>query len=275
MTHRAVRFFYSVVMTLSTVLWPGAAAAAPGPEALHRETGDSIETVAVSRIAAVTFEERRTIAVEVHRHWPYPSWLKSLEYDFLESGDSIVVSIVEESNPDSRWEIVAMPPLALNTPGVVQAISVEAIHADSVILLNCDEMYRIHCTSMKLFFDAEAKKALGRVEIKSLGKSTLLEVNNAVYAVTERQEYGAKRVDDIVARYQPGGAVLVSDSERKAVIAARPKPPPQCQPLKQSPILERGLLDSSVTPLTRPSCFVYVPFSPPLWIFNFGVYILN
>ena len=271
MAHRVLHISYAVIATLSISLSPGAAAAAAEAEAPHRETGDSVETVNISRIAAVTLQERRTIAVEVHRHWPYPPWLKSLKFVYLESGDSIVVSIVEESNPDSRWEIVAMPPRALNRIGEVREFSVESIHADSVVLLNCEEMYRIHCTSIKGFFDAEAKKALGRVEIKVLGKSTLLEVNNAVYAVTELQEFGGNRSDDIVARYQPEGPVLVSDSERIAVIAALPKPPARCPPLENSPILEGGLLDAAVTPLTRPSCFVYVPSSPPLWIFDFSL----
>ena len=265
MAHRVLHISHAVIATLSISLSPGAAAAAAEAEAPHRETGDSVETVNISGIAAVTLQERRTIAVEVHLHWPYPPWLKSLKFVYLESDDSIVVSIGEESNPDSRWEIVAMPPRALNRIGEVREVSVESIHADSVVLLSCEEMYRIHCTSIKVFFDAEAKKALGRVEIKVLGKSTLLEVNNAVYAVTELQEFGGNRSDDIVARYLPEGPVLVSDSERIAVIAALPKPRPECRHTFKNPILEGGVLDGSATPLTRPSCFEQLRISPPLW----------
>ncbi len=267
MTGRAVRALFAGILALMISLSPSVAAPA-APETAQRETEDSPLTRKVTRIAAARVEGGRTIAVEVHRHWPYPDWL---EYDILDRGDSVVVAIVEESNPDSRWEIVAIPPPVLGPRDDVLVVSVEAIYSDSVVLLQCDQMYGLYCTSIKLFFDAEAKKALGRVELEPLGKSTLLQVDNAIYSVIEQREFVRNRTDDIVVRYFPGEPALVSGSERKAAIAALPKPPTQCQTLEQSPILEGGLLDPTVTPLTRPSCFVQAASAPPLWKFDLSL----
>ncbi len=265
MTCRAVRAFFAGVLALSIGL-TSAAAAASAPEAPQSKKEDSPETRAVKRIASATFEGARTIAVEVHRNWPYPDWL---DLDLLDRGDSVVVSIVEESNPDSRWEIVAIPRLVLLRHGDVQAINVKAIHADSVVLELCDAMYRIYCTSIKTFFDAKARKALGRVEFELLDKSRLLEIGNAVYAVTERERFGRSPDNAIVARYAPGEPVLVSGAESKAAIATLPRPPAECQTLRGNLIREDGRLVPSKTPLTRPSCFEQAASSPPLWTFDF------
>ena len=239
----------------------------PATTALAREeppaeTRDSPETRTVGRIAAASLEGGRTIAVEVHRTWPYPDWL---EYDIVMRGDSVVVAIVEESSPDSRWEIVAIPPMMLRPNEEARVVSVEAIHADSVVVLHCDDFYGMWCIATKVFFDAEARKALGRVEIDPLGESTLLKANDAIYTVIERKEFDRSRVNDIVVRHVTDAPVLVTGAERKAVIAALPKPRPECRHTYENPILEGGLLDGSATPLTRPSCFEQLRISPPLW----------
>ena len=264
MTRWAVATLFAGLLMPSSGLSPAAGASAP--EAPRHETGTSLKTRTVSRITAVTMEAGRTISVDVHRHWEYFDWL---EYEILDRGDSVVVSIVEEGNPDSRWEIVAIPPLVPGPHDDVLTVRVEAIHADSVVLLQCDQTYGIYCTSIKVFFDAVAKNALGRVEFEPLGESTLLQVNNAIISVVERRSFDRNRADSIVVRYSPGEPVLISGPEREAIIATLPKPPAQCHTLDQIPILEGGLLDPSVTPLTRSSCFVQVASSPPLWTFNF------
>ena len=226
------------------------------------ETRDSPETRTVGQIAAASLEGGRTIAVEVHRTWPYPDWL---EYDIVMRGDSVVVAIVEESSPDSRWEIVAIPPMMLRSNGEARVVSVEAIHADSVVVLHCDDFYGMWCIATKVFFDAEARKALGRVEFDPLGESTLLKANDAIYTVIERKESDRSRVNDIVVRHVTDAPVLVTGAEREAVMAALPKPTPECRHTFNDPILEGGVLDGSATPLTRPSCFEQVRISPPLW----------
>ena len=226
------------------------------------ETRDSPETRTVGRIAAASLEGGRTIAVEVHRTWRYPDWL---EYDIVRRGDSVVVAIVEESSPDSRWEIVAIPPMMLRPNGEGRVVSVEAIHADSVVVLHCDDFYGMWCIATKVFFDAEARKALGRVEFDPLGESTLLKANDAIYTVIERKELDRSRVNDIVVRHVTDAPVLVTGAEREAVIAALPKPTPECRHTFNDPILEGGVLDGSATPLTRPSCFEQLRISPPLW----------
>ena len=239
----------------------------PATTALAREeppaeTRDSPETRTVGRIAAASLEGGRTIAVEVHRTWPYPDWL---EYDIVMRGDSVVVAIVEESSPDSRWEIVAIPPMNLRPNEEARVVSVQAIHADSVVVLHCDDFYGMWCIATKVFFDAEARKALGRVEFDPLGESTLLKANDAIYTVIERKESDRSRVNDIVVRHVTDAPVLVTGAEREAVMAALPKPTPECRHTFNDPILEGGVLDGSATPLTRPSCFEQVRISRPLW----------
>ena len=239
----------------------------PATTALAREeppaeTRDSPETRTVGRIAAASLEGGRTIAVEVHRTWPYPDWLA---HDIVMRGDSVVVAIVEESSPDSRWEIVAIPPMNLRPNEEARVVSVQAIHADSVVALHCDDFYGMWCIATKVFFDAEARKALGRVEFDPLGESTLLKANDAIYTVIERKESDRSRVNDIVVRHVTDAPVLVTGAEREAVMAALPKPTPECRHTFNDPILEGGVLDGSATPLTRPSCFEQVRISPPLW----------
>ena len=230
------------------------------------ETGDSPETRTADRIAAASLERGRTIAVEVHRNWPYPDWLA---HDIVMRGDSVVVAIVEESSPDSRWEIVAIPPMNLRPHAEARVVSVQAIHVDSVVVLHCDDFYGLWCTATKVFFDAEARKALGRVKFEPLGESTLLEADNAIYSVMERKRFSGYLADALTVRHVPGAPVLVSGAARKAVIAALPKPRPECRHIFNNPILGGGLLDDSATPLSRPSCFTQIRSSPPLWTFNF------
>ena len=260
MTRWAVRNLLGGGLALLISLSPATTAFAR--EEPPAETRDSPETRTVGRIAAASLEGGRTIAVEVHRTWRYPDWL---EYDIVRRGDSVVVAIVEESSPDSRWEIVAIPPMMLRPNGEGRVASVEAIHADSVVVLHCDDFYGMWCIATKVFFDAEARKALGRVEFDPLGESTLLKANDAIYTVIERKELDRSRVNDIVVRHVTDAPVLVTGAEREAVIAALPKPTPECRHTFKNPILEGGVLDGSATPLTRPSCFEQLRISPPLW----------
>lgn len=255
-------------MLLSGWLPALAALAAPKPPA--QAMSETVETRTIDRITAVSVEGKRTITVEIHRQGPTPIWWPEA---ILDRGDSVVVSIVEDSNPDSRWEIVAIPPLVLAPREDVYVVSIQAIHADSVVFLKCDQMYGVYCTSIKVFFDANVKKVLGRVETEPLGESKLVAVNGSVYSVTERQRFSANRAEAIVARYSPGKPALVSGAERNAAIASAP-PSPSRSPypyLNKSPILKDGLLDASVTPLTRPSCFHQASSSPPLWIYIFDL----
>lgn len=237
------------------------ARAAEAEEATH--TPDSY---AVNRIASATFKGGRTIAVEVHRRWSFPDWLG---HEYLGRGDSVVVSIMEKDNHDSRWEIVAIPPLRIPPHTDGQVVSVEAIHADSVVLLDCDDTYRIYCNSTKVFFDADARKLLGHVRMKPIGESALLQFNNSIYAITRRLWNSRNWHEAIVARYSPGEPMLVTGAERSRVIAGLPRPPGDCEDPEESPILEGGLLHPSVTPLTRPSCFVQIASAPLLWTFGF------
>ena len=267
MTRFALHALYPGALAL-LIAW-STAVATSAPEAPRPETEASPATRTVERIAAVSVEGVRTIAVEIHRSKPRPDqW----PLEMLREDDSVVVSIVDESNPDSRWEMVAFPPIVLRQQGDLSLVSVDAIHADSVVLMNCDSMYRIYCTCIKQFFDADAEKALGQVKFEPLGDSTLLEIDDAIYSVTEHRRFSGNRADAIVARHSPGEPELVSGGERERALSFLPRPRPQCPYLERSPILEGGYLEPSVTPLTRPSCFKPVPSAPSLWIFDFDLY---
>ncbi len=270
MSRSVERALYPRVLALLIGWLPAVVATAP--EAPRLETEESPDTRTVERIAAVSVEGVRTIAVEIRHSEPRPDWW---HHELVREDDSVVVAIVDESNPDSRWELVAFPPLVLIQQGDLSVLSVEAIHADSVVLMNCDEMYGIHCTCIKQFFDADARKALGHVNFEPLGDSTVLVADNAVYWITEHRRFSPNRDEAIVAQFSPGEPELVYGIDRKVAIATMQGPAAECRTLRQSPILEEGLLDSSITPLTRPSCFVQAASAPPLWTFDFPLGTVN
>ena len=182
-----------------------------------------------------------------------------------------MIVIADDSDPVSRWEIVAIPPIPLKPLEDVRVVVVDAIRADSVVLRHCDQMYGIYCWSVKSFFDADERKALGRVETRPLGESSLLRLNGSIYTVTKRLWNRRSWHEAIVARYSPGQPMLVAGAERSEVIASLPTLRGDCDDPEEDPILEGGLLDPGVTPLTRPNCFVQVASSPPLWTFGFHI----
>ena len=239
--------------------------AASAPETPRSETQYSPHTHTVEQIAAVSVEGARTIAVEIHRKEPRPEWWpRELHRD----DDLIVLSITDEDEPGSRWEMVAFPPIVLRQQGDISFTRVEAIDADSAVLTNCDDMYGIYCTSIKQFFDADARTALGYVKFEPLGESALLQIDNAVYLATKRLWNSRDWIEAIVARFSPEGPELVFGHERKTAIATIPGPKPECRTLRLNPIRAGSLLDSSITPKTDPDCFVQAASSPPLWTFD-------
>ena len=263
-----LRVFHSGVLALSIgclSTLAGFALEAPRPE-----TEIASETHSIDRIAAVSVEGERTIAVEIHRRKPRPDWWPN---SLFREDDSVVISIVDINDPDSVWQMEGIPSIVLLRQGDLIMLSVAAIHADSVVLMICDSMYGIHCTCIKQFFDAQAGTPLGHVEFEPLGESKLMEINNAIYAVTERRRFVENHADAIAARYFPGEPALVSGAERQAAIASLPESPSRnpYSYLGNSPILEGGLIDASVTPLTRPSCFHQVSSTPPLWVYILGI----
>ena len=263
MSRYAAHALCSAVLALVLGWLP--AFAATVPETASLESKKSPDTRTVEQTAAVSVDGARTIAVEIHRNEPRPEWW---EKELLREDDLVVVSIVDKNVPDSSWEMVAFPPVVLRQQGDVSVMSVEAIHADSVVLMNCDDMYRIYCTCIKQFFDADARKALGHVNFEPLGASTLLAADHAIYWITGHRRFSPNRDEAVVAQFSPGGPELVSGTDRKAAIASMPRPMAECRVWRQSPILEGGLLDPSMTPLTHPSCFVQAASSPALWTFD-------
>ncbi len=201
MSRSVVGALYPRVLALLIGWLPAVVATAP--EAPRLETEESPDTRTVERIAAVSVEGVRTIAVEIRHSEPRPDWW---HHELVREDDSVVVAIVDESNPDSRWELVA---------------------------------------------------------------------DNAVYWITEHRRFSPNRDEAIVAQFSPGEPELVYGIDRKVAIATMQGPAAECRTLRQSPIREDGLLDSSITPLTRPSCFVQAASAPPLWTFDFPLGTVN
>ena len=201
MSRSVVGALYPRVLALLIGWLPAVVATAP--EAPRLETEESPDTRTVERIAAVSVEGVRTIAVEIRHSEPRPDWW---HHELVREDDSVVVAIVDESNPDSRWELVA---------------------------------------------------------------------DNAVYWITEHRRFSPNRDEAIVAQFSPGEPELVYGTDRKVAIATMQGPAAECRTLRQSPIREEGLLDSSITPLTRPSCFVQAASAPPLWTFDFPLGTVN
>lgn len=264
MTKSAVRAFYTGVLAFLIGLLPAVEASAP--EVQRPETEESPDTRTVEQLAAVSEDGGRAIAIEIHRKEPRPEWWPT---ELHRDDDLIVLSIMDKDEPGSRWEKVAFPPIVLRQQGDISFTRVEAIHADSVVLTNCDDMYGIYCTSIKQFFDADARRALGQVKFEPLGESALLQIGNAVYFATKRLWNSRDWIEAIVARFSPGGPELVFGHERKTAIATIPGPIAECRTLRLNPIRAGSLLDSSITPKTDPSCFVQAASSPPLWTFDF------
>ena len=96
MTRFSVRALYPGALAL-LIVW-STAVAASAPEAPRPETEASPATRTVERIAAVSVEGAHTIAVEIHRSKPRPDWWL---LEMLREDDSVVVSIVDDGNPDT------------------------------------------------------------------------------------------------------------------------------------------------------------------------------
>jgi hypothetical protein len=173
---------------------------------------------------------------------------------FLMSSDSIRISVTDAENFGSQWEAVVLPPSQFGT-----IVTVERIGRDSIVVKRCDGDHGFCGKSIKLFFDLESKKVLGRVEFLPLGVSQFVVKNDAFYSVSEDHDY-------IIARYDSGPPRLVAGAEKNAVLTILPVPePPKYRPNRRS-FLKSGPLDPSLNPDVQPDDYVEIPPKSGFWL---------
>ena len=230
-------------------------------EALPRDN----EKNYINQVAATTFENGHTVAVEAHTRAEWAVLKENDKEAVLLSGDSIRLVVSEAIDAKSRWEVELE--VVTHTGDGWHPVKIEAVHPDAVVFQLCS-LYGICHDSVKLFFDYESRTVLGRIEFRTLEDTRLVELEDVLYtvAVSEILRDGSREY--VVARHDPAGPAMVEGVERDKAISALPDTPAPCVGPAKAFVWDREFLDSANTPHTRPSCFLPISSEPDFWLAN-------